>query len=136
MNGWFLLTTLATAKLAVMLSGKFGLVRTRIRSLILLRTKNQRIERGILATNVCSTWFSPGRNDVVQVPEIPQSVRSLPTDLDGPKRRRRVVLVVVIIDGTVVTISATMVGSGVLKIVQELVNTAVLVSCSSTSMLS
>lgn len=115
-----------------MLSGKFGLVRTRIRSLILLRTKNQSIERGILATNVCSTWFSPGRNDVVQVPEIPQSVRSLPTDLDGPKRRRRVVLVVVIIDGT----DATIAGSGVWKIVQELVNTAVLVSCSSTSMLS
>lgn len=132
MNGWFLLTTLATAKLAVMLSGKFGLVRTRIRSLILLRTKNQSIERGILATNVCSTWFSPGRNDFVQVPEIPQSVRSLPTDLDGPKRRRRVVLVVVIIDGT----DATIAGSGVWKIVQELVNTAVLVSCSSTSMLS
>lgn len=132
MNGWFLLTTLATAKLAVMLSGKFGLVRTRIRSLILLRTKNHSIERGILATNVCSTWFSPGRNDFVQVPEIPQSVRSLPTDLDGPKRRRRVVLVVVIIDGT----DATIAGSGVWKIVQELVNTAVLVSCSSTSMLS
>lgn len=132
MNGWFLLTTLATAKLAVMLSGKFGLVRTRIRSLILLRTKNQSIERGILATNVCSTWFSPGRNDIVQVPETPQSVRSLPTDLDGPKRRRRVVLVVVIIDGT----DATIAGSGVWKIVQELVNTAVLVSCSSTSMLS
>lgn len=132
MNGWFLLTTLATAKLAVMLSGKFGLVRTRIRSLILLRTKNQSIERGILATNVCSTWFSPGRNDFVQVPEIPQSVRSLPTDLDGPKRRRRVVLVVVIIDGT----DATIAGSGVWKIVQELVNTAVLVSCSSTSTLS
>lgn len=79
----------------------------------MLRTKNQSIERGILATNVHSTWFSPGKNDVFQVPEIPQSVRSLSTDLDGPKRRRRVVLVVVVIDGT----DATIAGLGVWKTV-------------------
>lgn len=98
----------------------------------MLRTKNQSIERGILATNVYSTWFSPSKNDVVQVPEIPQSVRSLSTNPEGPKRRRQVVLVVVVIDGT----DAMIAGWGVWKTVQERVNTAILVSCISTSMLS